>query len=461
MSCHKQLVDWLCRVILVGAIGSLPSSAFTAENNASPEQKVRVVWQDPEMNTLQWGDLLMKGTDRVFLAGGGIKGFPTLNAERQHLVQMERIENVLLVGVRDDDDGKFQSGWIAVDLGVDRVPRGEGSGSHAQNSPHVVASQLDAAQGNPAHMYVYDNQFYLANDKLNGFTRLTPAALCGPKEERKGTFHRGGGSHITLAAIDNKIAYSTWSGRGEAVKGKIDVVDLSKHGENSIAYSFQLPMGGLHGAIANSGRLFFAPADGISWVYVDLDFQKSAGTVKPHHLSLGKDRETDRPLRTGAFLNHGNWILFTTGKEDSSALCLVDAAAPEPKVVKVSISTASGLSLVTPETVAAANGKRYAFVFQDKQDGDVVEKLTIVDLDPNGDADFSDAAIAKTLEVGPSKAQGHTGRHSITFDDDARYGLLTIPATGDLWVLSLESLSIVSKHKLGGTPTKIVAIGGK
>ncbi|HWL08280.1 MAG TPA: hypothetical protein VNQ76_07745 [Planctomicrobium sp.] len=461
MSLWKQSVYWSCLAILLGTTCLQSPSAIADESQRKSERMVRLVWQDGEKNTLHWGELVQVGPKLLLQQGGSIENVPALDPEKQHLVQMERVEDVLLVGVRDNDNGQFQSGWIAVDLGVDEMPHGDHSDFDYRNHPRFLASQLDASQGNPAHMYVYDDQFYLANDKLNGFTRLTPQALRGPVEGRKGTFHRGGGSHITLAALDNKIAYSTWSGRGKEVQGKIDVVNLAKQGEDAIAYSFQLPVGGLHGAIANSGRIFFAPSDGIYWVDADLEFQKTAEAVQPHHLSLGKDPETDRPLRTGAFLNHRNWVLFNTGRQENSALCLVDAAATQPKVIKVPIKTADGLSLVTPKTVAAANGKRYAFLFQNKREGEIVEQLTIVDLDPNGDRDFSDAAIAKTLEIGPSKVQGHNGHHSITFDDDARYGILTIPGTGELWILSLENLSIIGKHNVGGMPTKILAVGGE
>lgn len=454
-------VGWSCLFFLLGTACFSSAPLFGQEEGRKSERMARLVWQDREHKTLRWGELVQVGPKLLFQQGGVIENFPALNVQRQELVQMERVEDVLLVGVRDDDAGKFQSGWVAVDLGVDEMPHGDHSDFDYRNHPRILASQLNQSQGNPAHLYVYDDQFYLANDQLSGFTRFLPQALRGPAEGRHGTFHRGGGAHITLAAVDNKIAYSTWIPGGGPLKGKIDVVDLSKAGEEALAYSFHLPSGGLHGAIANSGRVFFAPGDGVYWVDADLKFEKSAETVQPQHLTLGKDPETDRPLRTGAFISHRNWVLFTTGRQENSALCLVDAAMSEPKVIKVALPTGDGLSLVTPETIAAANGKRYAFVFQNKREGEVQERLTVVDLDPNGDRDFSDAIIAKTLDVGSSKVDGHYGHHSITFDDDARYGILTNPGDGEIWILSLNDLSIVGKHKVGGMPTKILAVGGE
>lgn len=374
---------------------------------------------------------------------------------------MERVEEVLLVGVRDDDAGKFQSGWVAVDLGVDEMPHGDHSDFDYRNPPGLLASCLDASQGNPAHLYVYDDQFFLANDSLSGFTRFLPGALRGPAAARKGTFYRGGGAHITLAAVDQKVAYSTWIPGGGPTKGQIDVVDLSRPGSESIAYSFHLPSGALHGATSNSGKVFFAPADGVDWVDADLQLEKTPETVQPRHLSLGKDSESDRPLRTGAFTCHRNWVIFTTGRQDSSALCLVDAAVAEPRVVQLPIPTVDGLSLVPPEVTVAANGKRYAFVFQNRKQGEIQELLTVVDLDPNGDRDFSDAVIVKTLKVGNSKVDGHYGHHSISFDQDGRFGVLTNPGDGELWILSLDDLTVIEKHQVGGMPTKILVIGGE
>ncbi len=444
MSLWKKMIGGVRLAALVGAAWLPVLVAPAGENAASSQQTVRLVWQDGEKNALQWGEWALAGSEPNFELRGEMQGLPELDAERQYFVQMEQTDNVLLAGVRDNDGGKFQSGWVAIDL----------AGSHP---PRFLEAVLDAEQGNPAHLYVYDGQFYLANDHLNGFTRLSPEMLRGPVEGRKGVFHRGGGSHITLAATENRIAYSTWSGRGKEVSGKIDVVDLTQTGDAAIAYSFQLPVGGLHGAIANSGRVFFAPSDGVYWVDADLGFQQTAETVSWNHLSLGETVEGERPLRTGAFRNLGHWVLFNTGSGEHAALCLVDATAAKPAVIKLPIELAEGLSLVSPEAITTADGKRYAFVFQNRRSGGADELLTIVDLDPNGDGDFSDARIAKSLDVAPSRTQGHSGHHAIAFEEGGQWGFLTMPGSGELWVLRLDDLSIVSKHSLGGIPTKIVA----
>lgn len=435
--------------------------AAGAGHAAPPEQMARIFWQDREAKTLMWGELVKIGAGLILRNGGQVQGFPKLDKDRNELVQMERVGNVLLVGVRDDDGGKLLSGWVAVDVGVDEMPHGDHSDYNYRNPPKVIGSMLDKSQGNPAHLYVYDKAFFLANDSLNGYTQLTPDQLRVGGTGSKGSFHRGGGGHITLATVDQKIGYGTWIQGGGPDKGRIDVSDLSKTGDESIAYSFHLPVGGLHGATANSGRVFFAPSDGVYWVSADLELKLTPDTVVTNHLSLGKDEENDRPLRTGAFVNHRNWVLFTTGPSEHSALCLVDAAAEKPVVVKVPINVSDGLSLVTPEVVATASGKRYAFVFQNRKEGDVKEIVTIVDLDPNGDRNFSDAAIAKSIYVGPSRVEGHYGHHSISFDDDAIFGLMSNPGNGEIWIMSLTNASVIGKYKVGGMPTKVTVVGGE
>lgn len=428
---------------------------------APPEQMARVFWQDREDKTLMWGELMKIGSGLTFRNGGQVQGFPKLDKERNELVQMERIGSVLLVGVRDDDDGKLLSGWVAVDVGVDEMPHGNHSDYNYRNPPKVIASVLDQSQGNPAHLYVYDREFFLANDSLNGYTRLSPAQITRGGHGSKGTFHRGGGGHITLAAIEQKVGYGTWIHGGGPEMGRIDVSNLTKTNEESIAYSFHLPVGGLHGATANSGRIFFAPSDGVYWVDADRELKLTPDTVAANHLSLGKDEENDRPWRTGAFVNHRNWVLFTTGSAEHSTLCLIDAAASKPSIVRVPIDVADGLSLVTPEVVATASGKRYAFVFQNKKEGEVQENVTVVDLDPNRDRNFADAAIAKSIHVGPSKVDGHYGHHSVSFDDDAVFGLMSNPGSGEIWIMSLTNTSVIGKYRVGGMPTKVTVVGGE
>ncbi len=179
-----------------------------------------------------------------------------------------------------------------------------------------------------------------------------------------------------------------------------------------------------------------------------------------NHLSLGKDSESDKPRRTGAFENSRNWVMFSSGTADQSALCLVNAALTTPNIVKVPIDVKDGLKLTTPKAVLSL-GKRYAFLFQDRTDAesDVQEQLTVVELDPNRDRDYSDAKVKVSLPVGASKIEGHFGHHAITFDAYGRYAVFTEPADGIINVMSLQNLGVVARFRVGGTPDSIVAVG--
>jgi len=405
-----------------------------------------------------WGEVF--SGEQWVVTASPVKGFPKLDVEKQDLVQMEQAEGMLLVGVRDNDDGKHQSGWVAVDTGVRETPHGNHSDWTYPTVPMVKGSRLDADQGNPAHLYLYNGTFFMANDSKNGFTHLAPSELMTKACADCGTFCNGGGNHITMAAIDNAVCYSTWIDGGGPNKGRVDVVNLKKADGDKLAYSFMLPTGVIHGATANAGKVFFAPADGICWVEADTTLQKTADTVAVNHLSLGTEEGEEKPNRTGAFVNHRNWVLFTTGgPEGKSSLCLLDATAADPSVVKLPIEVADGLSLTTPEVVLAAGGKRYAFLFQDRKEGELQEQLTIVDLDPNGDRNLSDAKVAKSIPVPASKVDGHHGHHSIAFDSEGKLACFTNPGDGSIWVMTLKDLEIRAKSKVGGTPAAITAIG--
>ena len=421
-----------------------------------PKVITRVFWQDRESDKLSYADLVV--TNKWSIKRGWVKGFPKLDAEKQDLVQMKECSGVLIVGVRDHNNGKYQSGWVAVDTGAVEEPHGNHTHWKYTQRPGIKQITLDTKQGNPANLYVYDDHFYVANNSKNGFTKVSPLAL------KNGTtnasdFFPGGGNHITLAAVDNTVSYCTWMDGEGPNAGLIDVVDLRRN-EGKIAYSFNLPSGNLHGATHNSGKVFFASKNGVYWVAADKSLSQSAESVDLNHLSLGKDTESEKSLRIEAFENNRNWVLFSIGTVDQASLCLMNAALDEPKVVKIPIPVADGLKLTTPKTVLSL-GKRYAFLFQDRTDAesDVQEQLTIVELDPNRDRDYSDARVKLTIPVGASKIEGHFGHHAISFDAYGRYAVFTEPADGILNVMSLQSLQVVARFRVGGVPDSIVAVG--
>jgi hypothetical protein len=372
---------------------------------------------------------------------------------------------MVMVGIRDDDDGAFASGWALVHTGA----RYEDHGDHAhwryKQPPAVIDRRVDDKQGNPAHLYVYDGAFYLANDQLNGYTRLDPSAYRRDKKGRvtlgKPHFIPGGGQHITLAVSDGKVGYATWIAGGGPHQGRVDVTPVSGGAEKP-AYTFTLPTGAIHGAAANSGKVFFAPGDGVCWVQAGPDLKRAGEVVVVHHIPLGKDG--DQPRRTGAFATCGPYVLFVTGKGPGSALVLLDARLPDPRPTFIPLDVKPTNRAVTPVVVRTAAGEPFALVLHDHEAGtDASDSLRVIDLDPNRDGDCTDAKIARTLPVGKSKVSGHYGHHAVAADADAdgRWAFITNPGDGTIAALSLDDWQFKGEFKVGGTPTAVVAHGGR
>ena len=177
---------------------AVAQAALTASSEQPRERRLRLFWQDREHDTLKWSDLYSGPEWSLDPAPAPVDRFPTLDLARQDLVQMQILDGVLLVGVRDDAGGAFQSGWVAVDTGVREHSHGDHS-DWTYAPPSIAASRLDDAQGNPAHLYLYDGGLYMANDARNGFTKFVTADFSA--EAPQGRFFSGGGNHITLAAL--------------------------------------------------------------------------------------------------------------------------------------------------------------------------------------------------------------------------------------------------------------------
>ena len=449
-------VSALFSAFATAALAAPPVPLSQYDLGPAPKPIVRLFWQDRESAQLHWGDV-MHGSDWN-LAPASIEGFPQLDAEQQDLVQMEAVDRLVVVGVRDNQNGALESGWVAIESGVTGHSHGDHFDWQYNETPRVIAKQLDKEQGNPAHLYLYDERYYLANDSLNGLTQIDPIKLRkSPRSAAK--FFAGGGNHITMAALDHQVCYSSWIDGGGPNGGRGDVVDLRKPGKDSIAYSFNLPSGVIHGAIANSDRVFFAPADGICWVDADPNLKLNSESVQINHIDLGEDEVTGKPHRTGSFTNYRNCVLFKIGAGATSALCYLNAKDNPPEVVKVPIDVPDGLSLTPPQAVYTAAGKHYAMMFQDRKAGETEEKLTIVDLDPDGNRVMDDARVIKSIPVAASNVQGHYGHHAIAFDDDRKWGFITNPGAGSIWVLNLTDLEIVAKFEVDGKPDHILAVG--
>jgi hypothetical protein len=453
-----------CAGVLIAGLGlwtCLPSSfAQTNDKEATPRKIARLVWQDDATLTLRWADLERSLSDWS-LKAHGIPNAPSLDIDRQKFSQMQRLGNSLIVGVRDDDEGQFSSGWIAVDSGVTLEEHGDHHHAHYNQAPSIAASRLDTQQGNPAHVYRIGKRVFIANDSKQGFTILaaSPPDANSPLVTK---FYPAGGSHITLAAVADRYCFATWPDREGENAGRIDMVSIlpdptSSALPNQLA-SFKAHSGGLHGATSNSNRVFFAPSDGIDWV--DAGRLNASLPPKVEHIDLGKDPGSGKPFRTGAFENLSNYVLFTYGTGVNSKLGLIDASSKDLCLDSLSIDPTEGLALATPVAFRAGNDKVYAWIVHHRRGSENQEVLTSVELDPNADGRFDDARIHKQLNIGASKIANHSGMHDIALLPDRRTACISMPGDGSIWIISIYSMEVLAKLNVGGTPTKLESFGG-
>ncbi|XZE35540.1 hypothetical protein SH501x_001042 [Pirellulaceae bacterium SH501] len=258
-----------------------------------------------------------------------------------------------------------------------------------------------------------------------------------------------------MAAPSREIVYATWADRDGENMGRVDVVGTGESSKQK-GYSFRLPTGGLHGATANANRVFFAPADGIVATIVDPKLQSPPSADSLEYLSLGKDAKSDRPNRTGAFVTHREYVLFTFGSGDEARMGIVNAKDTRLSLNALSIPVEEGLSLTTPKTTTTRNGKEYAFVVRDRRQSEAQESVAIVDLDPNADKRFDDAKIVQSIDLGPSKIEGHSGHHEVCFLPQSRMACVSNPGDGTIWLISLVDFTVAAKLPVGGTPGRLL-----
>ena len=152
----------------------------------------------------------------------------------------------------------------------------------------------------------------------------------------------------------------------------------------------------LHGAAMNSGKAFFAPADGICWLAVE----------------------------------------------------------------SLTIGVVAGEAISTPTTMKSRYGDTLAVVFGQHKESPEDDRMLVVNLDPNRDGRFDDAQFKGAIDVGPNQMVGHSGYHAATMLPDRRHLAITNPGDGSLWVISLSDLNVVAKLDLDGTPSRLLAVGG-
>ncbi|MDV6034189.1 MAG: hypothetical protein F9B45_29665 [Phycisphaera sp. RhM] len=417
----------------------------------------RIFWQDDQEAKLFYGDL-KKSADGWTLTKNSIAGFPSLEADRQQLVQMAEHDGVLIVGVHDDEGGTYESGWVAIESGVVEEPHGNHSHWQYESKPTVLHHLLDAEQGNPAHVYLYGSTFVLANDKANGFTLATPKSIRDAKHPSQATrFVSGGSGHITLAVVENHVAYATWIDREGDDCGRVDVIALPEGNQQS--YSFQCPSGSLHGATVNSGKVFLAPSDGVCWTPVDLEADDHPDSVSVHQLSLGKSSD-GKELRTGAFANLDRFVFCKAGRGKETQLCWIDASEAEPTVNCLAIDVDEGEQISGPEVFQNRQGQPFAILFGETNGDDTSDRMIVVRLDPNGDGPLDDASVAKSISIGANNVIGHSGHHACTPVSGGRYVLVSNPGDGTITLLECKDWSVLQTFTVDGAPSRLGAVGG-
>jgi hypothetical protein len=460
----KSLLAWVACCVIV----AMTTQTIFGQSTQKPTPKVapprvvsRILWEDHSDQTVKWANVSINAQKQVTLSDAQeIAGFKKLDAEKQKLVQIQSSQGLVAVGVRDEEDGEHESGWMVIDSGVRHQDHGDHGHWLYKDNPKVIDSRLDQEQGNPAHVYCYDGRFFLANDRKNGYTRIDPADYLAKTPIPKASFFPGGGNHITLAVANNKVGYSAWIDGGGPNKGRVDVTLLTANPPAEPNYRFHLASGVIHGAATAEGKVFFGPSDGIDWVEVDESASLKPEQIKIHHISLGE--HAGKPRRVGAFVQQRRYLLCVTGKGADSKLVILNAAskAPEPQFVPLNVK--EGSKATTPRIVIAADKKPYALIFHDhEEESENEDQLDLFALDPNGDEDLSDAAFLKSIPVGQSEVEGHFGHHSVAFDAHGRYAFITNPGDGSLQIIATGNWSEIAKFQLSGKPTDIVAVGGR
>ena len=451
----------ICTLILVmGApLPIVHAQTDNVKKDSKPRTIARLFWQDMDSQTLKWGDLC-RINDQWQLSPQTLEHFPKIALETQNLVQMESINDHLIVGIHDNDRGNVGSGWVSIASGVEIEEHGDHVHAQFEKPPQVVQSMVDTDQGNPAHIYRYGDKIFIANDAKNGFTIVEFNSVQNPSAPFGSKFYSGGGNHITLAAVSDHWCYCTWADREGENKGRVDIIPIgsNNHSQSRTTY---LPVGGLHGATTNSGKVFLAPSDGI--FILDASSPTSTKTTQDADLSipitLGTDPVTNKPNRTGAFANQGDYVLFSFGTGEHSQIGLIDAASHKPSLLALPLGAGSNQSPSTPRCTVGANSKQYAWVVLQGKDDPTSDILRAVELDPNGDKKTDDVKIHGSLDLGRSKIQGHSGHHEIAFLPNRRLACISNPGDGSLWLVSLHGLEVLAKFEVGGAPTRIVAFG--
>ena len=419
----------------------------TADGQTQRKKTItRVFWQDLESGKLNYADLAT--TDKWHINRGFVQGFPELEAGKQKLGPMQQIGKTLMVSVNSAGDAG-ESKLAAIDSGVFEQPHGNHAHWVYSNLPQV-RNMLPVTGVATKSMAINNQYFFGLSDQR--FVAADPNQMMLQGNSNALRMMKGGGDGGSMAVANNGFGFATWNESEGDHAGQVDVVNLRN--PNVAASSFKIGSSGISAVTANSGKVFFAHDGGLSWTSVNQAFNanQSVPTVNP---VLNSELNS----KPSSLINERNWVLFTANGEQPS-LCMCNAAAGQPGLLKLPIPVEQGLRLSEPKTKLSL-GKRYAFFFLEREDAgsELQEQLVVIELDPNRDFDFSDARVAKQIPVDASKIDGDRGHHQICFDAFGRFAVFTNPGDGLLSVMTLNDLVVRVRFRVGGVPERVVAVG--
>jgi hypothetical protein len=155
------------QTLAVVVASAVPFTVSRADDKPAPKTELsdpvtRLFFQDHKTGSLMWADVREGSDKKLHLdTPAVVDGFPKLDA-KQKLVQMRESSSLLCVGVRDDNDGGTQGGWVLVQTGAGYADHGDHGHWTYKKPPAVLDTRLDKEQGNPAHLYLYGGKFFVA-----------------------------------------------------------------------------------------------------------------------------------------------------------------------------------------------------------------------------------------------------------------------------------------------------------
>jgi hypothetical protein len=144
LSCRSRIV-WFVTIAVL-CFTSMASPSADAQGIRT-RTMMRIFWQDRGTDKLSWADLT-KG-EKWGIKRGWIQGFPNLDPEKNDLGQMQYSNGVLVVGVKDLENGQLQSNGVSVNTGAFEEPHGNHTHWKYSIEPKAVAQKPGSDQGKP------------------------------------------------------------------------------------------------------------------------------------------------------------------------------------------------------------------------------------------------------------------------------------------------------------------------